>query len=60
MNPLLLKARSIVLEELGFSLSLEGSTVDREGIGVFVSDDISEGKLVGLYPGKFSLVPAMV
>ena len=49
------RARWIMQEELGFSLSLQASNVDRRGLGVFVKNSIAKEKVVGLYPGEFTV-----
>lgn len=49
------QARTILQKELGFSLLLGESKVDRQGQGVFITDTVSKYKLVGLYPGQLEI-----
>lgn len=46
-------ARAVMQRELGFSLSLKRSGIDRNGLGVFMAHAVAESKLVGLYPGEW-------
>ena len=45
------QAKTVLQKELGFSLVLRESTIDRRGLGVFVTNTVHKEKLVGLYPG---------
>lgn len=57
LGELVSRARYIMQEELGYSLSLQRSGVDRHGLGVFTKDSIAKEKVVGLYPGEFVICP---
>lgn len=55
VEDVVLRAKRIILEEFGVSLSLERNHgVDRDGLGVFVKSCIRKDQLVGLYPGIIS------
>ena len=55
IEDVVLRAKQIVLEEFGVSLSLERDGVDRDGLGVFAKSCIRKDQLVGLYPGILAL-----
>lgn len=52
LDDLVLQARAIMRTEFGFQLSLRRSSVDRQGLGVFVRNGVSKEQVVGLYPGE--------
>ena len=56
MAALVSEAKTIMEREVGCLLVVKQSKVDRDGIGVFVTANVSEEKLVGLYPGELSLI----
>lgn len=49
------RGREIVHGEFGFVLSLQQSTVDQKGVGVFVKNPLPKEQVVGLYPGTLYL-----
>lgn len=55
MSSLVACAKETLKKELGFVLVLKQSLVHTEGVGVFVTDEVSEGRLVGLYPGVYNI-----
>lgn len=53
LDDLVSQARSVMQREFGLLLSLRRSSVDRDGLGVFVRNTVAKEQVVGLYPGEF-------